>query len=246
MIYVWPYKLGSRSAAALAQRLICKRISGDKRVRSYSHVLNWGSGNDVEILQQRTLRILNNPEAVNKAKNKLTTLIVLSQAGVSVPEWTSERHVANSWRDEDTVVYARTMLESHSGRGIVIVKAEDNIVHAPLYVKGITRVHEYRVHVGSGAIIDFAKKRRRDGGNHNEFIKNLDNGWVFCRDNVSLPSEVVYQAVKAVEALGLDFGAVDVLYREASNKAYVLEVNTAPGLEGTTLERYVEYFRGIV
>ena len=49
------------------------------------------------------------------------------------------------------------------------------------------------------------------------------------------------QSVAAVRSLGLDFGAVDVVERQ--NKAYVLEVNTAPGLVGTTLEKYVDAIR---
>jgi glutathione synthase/RimK-type ligase-like ATP-grasp enzyme len=42
----------------------------------------------------------------------------------------------------------------------------------------------------------------------------------------------------AVSALGLDFGAVDIIWNEREDKCYVLEVNTAPGLQGSTLENY--------
>lgn len=47
----------------------------------------------------------------------------------------------------------------------------------------------------------------------------------------------------AVKALQLDFGAVDILFKEG--KAYVLEVNTAPRLTdetADTLQKYVEAF----
>ena len=44
-------------------------------------------------------------------------------------------------------------------------------------------------------------------------------------------------AVKAVNSLGLDFGAVDICEDEEGNP-YVFEVNTAPGIEGTTVEKY--------
>jgi len=50
------------------------------------------------------------------------------------------------------------------------------------------------------------------------------------------------EGLASVMALGLDFGAVDIVYNENDNKAYVLEINTAPGLSGTTLEKYVEVF----
>jgi glutathione synthase/RimK-type ligase-like ATP-grasp enzyme len=42
--------------------------------------------------------------------------------------------------------------------------------------------------------------------------------------------------------LGLDFGAVDIGHRIIDNKVFVFEVNTAPGIEGTTLQRYVNTF----
>lgn len=247
MIYIWPYKLGSASAKALAQQLLCKRISGDKRVRSYSTIINWGNASHPEITNQRSLRVLNSPEAVARARNKATTLSILKQAGVSIPEFTTDSRVAAGWRNnEETVVYARHQLEAHSGRGIEIVKADSSLPRAPLYTLGIMKAHEYRVHVGSGRIIDFAKKRRRDSSECNPYVKNFDNGWVFCRDGVALPPQVIVQALQAVQSLGLDFGAVDILYREREGKAYVLEVNTAPGLEGTTLQRYLTYFRSEV
>jgi D-alanine-D-alanine ligase-like ATP-grasp enzyme len=40
----------------------------------------------------------------------------------------------------------------------------------------------------------------------------------------------------------LDFGAVDIIYNAKRNECYVLEVNTAPGLEGTTVEKYATKF----
>ena len=41
-------------------------------------------------------------------------------------------------------------------------------------------------------------------------------------------------------AVGLKIGAVDIIWNELENKCYVLEINTAPGLEGTTLVKYTE------
>ena len=43
----------------------------------------------------------------------------------------------------------------------------------------------------------------------------------------------------AIKVLGLDFGAVDIIYNKQEDKWYVLEVNTAPGIYGTTLDKYV-------
>ena len=49
-------------------------------------------------------------------------------------------------------------------------------------------------------------------------------------------------AIKAVELCGLYFGAVDMIWNAYKKQGYVLEINTAPGLEGQTVENYAEHF----
>jgi hypothetical protein len=75
-------------------------------------------------------------------------------------------------------------------------------------------------------------------------IRNTAGGFIFAREGVT-PSnvhpDVLYQAQRAIAVIpGLDFGAVDVIWNRSRGGAYVLEINTAPGLEGTTLTRYTE------
>jgi len=241
-LYIAPYKMGSESAKALAERLDVNRISGEKRIRFKNVIINWGKD---YIKPDLTLQIINRPAAVADAKNKRSTLEILSTENISCLEFTKDKDVALQWLNEDHVVYARRTLTGQSGQGIIILTADDTyaIPSAPLYTKGITKTHEYRVHVAFGKVIDFSKKRRRNETEASPYIKNLDNGWVFCRDDVKLPYPVLTSSLGAVAALGLDFGAVDILYKQSDNKAYVLEVNTAPGLEGTTLDRYVDAFQ---
>ena len=49
--------------------------------------------------------------------------------------------------------------------------------------------------------------------------------------------------------LGLDFGAVDIGHRLIDNKLFVFEINTAPGITGTTLDNYAKaiynYYRSL-
>lgn len=64
------------------------------------------------------------------------------------------------------------------------------------------------------------------------FGANFDNGYAFnLVPGANVPREAVEMAQTAVDALGLDFGAVDIL-KGRDNQFYVLEVNTAPGVEG--------------
>jgi glutathione synthase/RimK-type ligase-like ATP-grasp enzyme len=94
------------------------------------------------------------------------------------------------------------------------------------------------LYVFDGQVIDVQQKRRREGANATNEIRNTANGWVFCREGVEAPAIAVEAAKAAVEALGLDFGAVDIKCNRQGTRCAVLEVNTAPGLEGTSLVNY--------
>lgn len=238
-MFVVPYKLGSRSAKKLAENLRMRRSRGVKIFRPLTKVVNWGKSDFRP--RGRGLTVINKPEAVALAANKISSLTRMRANGVSTIDFTTNRSDAMAWIDEGYIVYGRQLLNAHSGRGIVILSDESlSVPQLPLYTKGVLKAHEYRVHVAFGQVIDVSKKRRRATGEANPLIKNLSNGWVFCREGLNLPDKVRNEALKAVAALGLDFGAVDVVYRERENVAFILEVNTAPGLEGTTLEKYTE------
>ena len=117
----------------------------------------------------------------------------------------------------------------------------------PLYVKYVKKRAEYRVHVFSGVAVDVQQKRKRNDTETDSRIRSFNNGWVYCRDNINpYNAAILDQSIAAVEALGLDFGAVDVIWNDHYQRAYVLEVNTAPGLIGTTLTTYTDAIRGLL
>jgi hypothetical protein len=152
---------------------------------------------------------------------------------------------------EGAPVVCRTVLNGNSGEGIVIANSVDELVDAPLYVRYVPKKQEYRVHVLNGEVVDVQRKARRKDVPDEEvnwMVRNHDNGFIFARgeDMGEVPEDVTVQALRAVKVCGLDFGAVDVIYNDGQAKAYVLEVNTAPGLSGATLEGYVERLRNIV
>jgi glutathione synthase/RimK-type ligase-like ATP-grasp enzyme len=241
---VYPYKMGSQSAKILARALDAIRVFPDRnyRPRLNHTIINWGSSTIPRWYEQAD-DVINRVEAVAIAANKLKTFNKLSQHGVSIPVFTTDREVAEDW---DGVVVCRKVLNGSQGSGIVIAETSDQIVDAPLYTKHVRHKHEFRVHVMNGEVIDFTQKKKRSGvGEVSNFVRNHEGNWVFCREGVVLPEDVKAQSIKAVEALGLDFGAVDVAYREREDKAFVLEVNTSPGMdeEGTTVQRYAEAFR---
>lgn len=243
---VWPYKMGSASAKALAAALDVKRVrtNGRYRPRPGATVINWGNARLPTWPYANGVTMLNFPQAVNIAGNKLLALQCMEQAGVRVPIYTVTKEAMIVALGKFKPVVSRHILRGTSGAGAVYFDSEQEFMAspvAPLYVEYIKKTDEYRVHVVRGEVIDYAVKRKRRGVEHETKIRNLQGGWVFCRDGIVLPDDVAAEAVKAVAALGLDFGAVDVIYNQVRG-VYVLEVNTAPGLEGRTIRSYAEAF----
>lgn len=246
---IYPYKMSSQSARKLAQSLECKRVFPDRNFRPrHNHlVINWGSTTIPAWYRTPGYwYILNKPDCVALATNKRNTFDKFILKEVSHPEWSDCKDWAASTIEEGHKVFCRTSLTSHSGNGIIIAETTDQLVDAPLYVKAIKKDKEYRVHVFQNQIIDFQQKKKKhnfDGGISG--IRNHTNGWVYARSDVELPEAVANESIKAVQALGLDFGAVDVC-TDRKDKVFIFEINTAPGLHGTTLQKYTEAFRSLL
>lgn len=151
---------------------------------------------------------------------------------------------------ETKLVVVRTLTAASEGRGISIVPRDQLTQHAPLYTEYIPKKKEFRVHVFNNKVIDVQEKRRRRGLDQTqEFkVRNTANGYVFCRNDVVVPDDLHTVALSAVRALGRTQGAVDVVYNEKQNKCFALEVNSRPGLQGTTLKIYadacINYLKG--
>src|SRR3990167_6843 len=251
----YPYKIASNGAHALAEIFDTWCVYSNRKYRPRKNhiIICWGAAalpNWWSRVQAQNLPVINPPHRVSIAINKLRTLEALTQAKVNVPKWTQDRATASDWVSKDSIVVARKSLTSSAGRGIVVVDQSVRLPDCNLYTLHVRHKREFRVHVFNNRIIDIAEKRKRSDfdkevGELDSLVRNWDNGWVFCHENVQCPEAVQREAMKAVEVLGLDFGAVDVGYREKDDKAYVFEVNTAPGIEGQTVQRYAQAVRQI-
>lgn len=242
-VKVLPYKPGSKSARAIVNSLsplaLMKKqntpVKGRKKL-----LLNWGHSSPNFSLNGVT--VLNKPSAVAIASDKYHALRCMFEVGVSVPEYTTSLEEAKEWIEAGSMVLCRKLLRANSGRGIVVAKTVEELVPAPLYVKYIKKEKEYRLHVFNGKVIDVVEKRRRSGFEsnpaYNRYIRSYEQGWIMAREGVAVSEEVKQEAIKAVSAIGLDFAAVDLILRKSDNKPVVLECNTAPGIQGTTLENY--------
>lgn len=95
---------------------------------------------------------------------------------------------------------------------------------------------EYRVWVYRKRVLAVYEKRLTEPENNTKFGRNRANGWTFhALGTDDIPESVRDVSKRAVAALGLDFGAVDVLGKWEDEQhtdvhATVLEVNSAPGV----------------
>lgn len=245
-VYLYRAK-ASDGANAIAERMGIKKIAlrNSKYVgKPEDIIINWGASTLPETFD-KVGTVINAPECVAVAVNKLKCFDRLADGMVRVPRYTDDIHLARNWIEVGYEVVVRHKLNGAGGEGIEIVNDIDALPQAPLYTLYVKKKSEWRVHVAFGEVIHIARKVRdpeHPEDKVNWKVRNKANGFIFQIHNEAIPIGVTEQARLAVKALGLHFGAVDVVFNEQQGRAYVLEVNTAPGVEGTTLDKYVEAF----
>lgn len=209
-------------------------------------VVNWGNSSfDVNSVREEAL-VLNHPSNIALAANKLHAFRKLIDSAVNpyVPRFYS------SWEsipDSLSEYVARAILTGSGGAGITVGKKRDLPRDCPLYTQYYKKREEFRVHVSKGEVIAVQRKAiRRDAitDDTNWKVRNHANGFIFARndgffiDHANLYERLVNLASDSVKALGLDFGAVDIIWNERESCFWILEVNTAPGVEGATINDY--------
>lgn len=281
MFRIYPYKVGSASARRLRDSLggrLIKLENTRYRPRSSHTIINWGNSRRPDWAHEG-VTMMNEPEYVAVASNKLRAFNQLNERGVPTVPFTTDFYTAQEWLLEGSKVFARHSLSGHSGEGIHVIEPnadnsriaqiaqqladmgherlssvvfdevrEVELPTAPLYTRAVSNSGEYRVHVFNGEVILYQKKSRRvdDDGNvitaegEEADVRNLASNWVYRTGNLRRLERIEQLAISAIEALGLDFGAVDII-KDNNLNVYVLEVNSAPGLvNDSTLQAYID------
>lgn len=183
-------------------------------------------------------RGVNSVEAIARAVDKRGSLLAFLEHGVTAP------------RPEDypSVLPAIGRKKRHEqGSGFWLCLQEADVraalkAGADYFIPYIPTRSEYRVHVIGMAAAFMQQKEFIKGKGRilSPWLRNKKMGWRLVR--CPAIAGVCYMGIRAVAALGLDFGAVDIL-RSDTDTLWVLEVNTAPALRGTQLEDWSETFK---
>lgn len=238
----------SESAKLLAKEL------GITRIRKYGStyyprvgdtIINWGRIKDLS-----PALVINSWQGIRNCTDKIRFFGVCSADtnGPRIPEYTTNREYAHRMHATGVNLVVRDLVSSSGGRGAWILNARPGLnlaafPRAPLFTRLIEDVTEFRVHVMDDLIVWRQQKLRKNGVSKDSLIRNHDNGWVFSSNLRFWEEDIGIQARKAVKTCGLDFGAVDMLWSHSERKAYALEVNSAPGIEGGSLAAYAVAFK---
>lgn len=222
-----------------------------QRMNNYAslRLIRWG--NQQGLPTRTNALTLNTPTALALASDKLRAFRAFQEAGLRVPRFGTDM----TYLDQAQVVLGRRRHGSR-GRDIQIVRSVggENTVCTTVtsvpprslvpefYVEYVPNIREYRIHVFKDEIIRVQGKYLDFPERHiHPYIKNYEQGFRFRTPDVRLNSDRTEAAKEAVRALGLDFGAVDLLIGE-DRECYILEVNTAPACSPMTAKAYVGKF----
>ncbi len=181
----------------------------------------------------------NSSLSIARSRDKLRSLQILSQKGVSIPT-TGFAHSPQNTKDLIEMVGGAPLviklLEGTQGMGVVLAetqKAAESVIRAFKTLNANILVQEFikesagrdiRCFVIGDKVVAAAERRSSDG----DFRSNIHLGGTAHK--VKITPEERKMAVQATKAMGLDIAGVDVI--RSNNGPKVLEVNSSPGLEG--------------
>ena len=186
--------------------------------------------------------------------NKILAQKKLEENGVLMPKIYLR---GDNIPDSAFPVLARKQVHSR-GRDIIYIRNGEDLQHLNdeeygqgynLYdylVEYINKSSEYRVHILKNPFdghiyTGMVNVKIKKDINADPIVRNKDNGWKQISYENDFYEQLLYIGQDCINILGYDFGAVDIIRKK--DRLYVLEVNSAPGLEPRKLQIYGEYFK---
>lgn len=217
------------------------RLNGEKTKNvdlTSNKIVRWG--NSIPLNLENSI-VYNTATANALASNKYKSRRLMLKEGISCPVLIS--NVSNTFP-----VIARPHKHTKGQDFIILNNQEELTNHYDInnwyYSEFIDKTQEFRVHCTHGKVLRLLEKPNPNNGNVMwNFDANEDMSFKIIKWSDAKPyKNVITEALKAMDVVGLDFGAVDVILKDG--KAYVLEINTSPNLAGSenTCKRWARYF----
>lgn len=250
---ILPYHDFSNGARELSKALGVTRIQRQRTpmdsLKDVKVCINWGITATPKYFKAD--KILNPFKQAGICSNKVKFFEFLADKDVRIPTWTNDLETALAWAEKGEVVMGRSATGSCGSDITFYGDDTEKFNGSDFWVQYKKKKYEFRIHLVKngdeiGMFLSQKKTARStdDEGNPIDTkdldwrIRNHANGFIFARQGFTVPEDCIVQAKAAFKAVDLDFGAVDVIYNEHERRAYVLEINTAPGLDGSTVDDY--------
>lgn len=206
--------------ATSAVKLGYKVASNSELLNRREVVVRWGHSGGSEFP-----RVVNKAESIIKAADKPLALRLMAAAGVNVPTmYTSGAHLPR-----ETGVRYVIRPDSHAeGSDFTLVNGGQAVPQGFHATRFISPTREYRYWFTPFSAITSRRVPRTSAGQSESDPCRSKWGYAAIRTPYQKQKE---QAQKAIQALGLDFGAIDMLWSESDSKWWTLEVNSAPSLD---------------
>jgi len=215
-----------------------------------------------QTIWNKSEKFLNSPEAVSNSSNKEKMKKCFTDKEVKTALWWN---TMQSLIEEEEIPFPIIAKKKYGSRGQGMVKLDNqnqldvftvnNNFENYIYEKFYNYSREYRLHVSSeGCFYTCRKMLKSDIPKNQRWFRNDSNSvwYIETNENFDKPSnwdDIVQECVKAMKAVGLDFGACDVKVQSATNKEgvkreypkfIIIEINSAPSFGEGTLEAYIK------
>jgi len=229
------------SPAKIVERLVGLGVdarlvyyNGDLLVKTANDdfLVNWGYAG--RVWKTHMCADINNR---NTVENKYIQKVKIINAGVPSP-----RLFPIDKGFPGVPVVLRDSVSHHGGAGALYVSTKakwderiKEFTHG-YCMEFIDKTREFRVHANRDGFLYVTERMPKD---HNRLIWNWASEKVSTDDAANKACANV--AIRAIHALGYDFGGVDVMMT-ADGKVFVTEANTAPALETKfAVDKYAKY-----
>jgi glutathione synthase/RimK-type ligase-like ATP-grasp enzyme len=234
MNYILSAKTGIVTARNLANLL---DIKAKLNPRINPPLIRWGNSSNIYIKDTK----LNDPNLMRIASNKL------SFSQFSEKNEIESIILYNGVVPKSYPIFVRTLLNSYSGKGIVIAEDENTYLKYRNYPYSLFKNFQFelRVHVLGGKVVKiFRKEKDNENDNEQKYpIRNIKNGYHFSVRNINNYPKVNAIAESLYKKFPLEMMGLDLGYVEEEHKYYIIEVNTCPSLNDETIKLYVDFLK---
>lgn len=235
---IYPYSSVSEGAKNIADGLGGMRIkrSGSSYVfKETDRVINWGASDNPfpKALNANIGSVLSKKAFFDRCKYADIT-----------PRYALDSSSAKALNSK---LVCRALDKGKDGEGISIWEGDGPLPNAVLYVEFQPKTAEYRVHVGrtpEGEIVLIGHQRKfKKGGGDIWTGESCYFVWTVDGLPVVLPEGVRDVALKTLALFEeVTFTGLDIIYDSNTQRAFVLEANSAPMMTPKTVECYVTFF----